>query len=149
MCKGFSKSERTLYLGSFKRLRYFRLLGFSLNESKIRSQDSVSIIDSIASNSAGRLIAWQFVQDHYSELYDRYGEGSFAFSRLIIANTAHFNTEEKKIEVSEFFDKVKQGSGERAVRQSLESIEANIKWINNHAPAVNNWFKRFLDSKGN
>ena len=52
-------------------------------------------------------------------------------------------------QVSEFFDKVKQGSGERAVRQSLESIEANIKWINNHATAVNNWFKRFLDGKGN
>ena len=52
-------------------LPYSRLLGFSLDESKIRSQDSVSIIDSVASNPAGRVIAWQFVQEHYSELYDR------------------------------------------------------------------------------
>lgn len=42
-----------------------------MDETKIRSQDSVAVIDSIARNPEGRLIAWQFVQDNYKELYNR------------------------------------------------------------------------------
>lgn len=122
-----------------------RLLKYSLDETKIRSQDSVSVIDSIARNPQGSLLAWQFVQDNYHELYQRYGVGSFDFSRLITSNTAHFNTEEMKTQVSQFFAKVNQGSGERAVRQSLESIEGNIKWMKDHGPAVNKWLKNFLN----
>ncbi|XP_078360605.1 endoplasmic reticulum aminopeptidase 1-like [Oculina patagonica] len=124
-----------------------RLLGFSLDETKIRSQDSVAVIDSIARNPEGRLIAWKFVQDNYDKLFNRYGKGSFDFSRLIKSNTAHFNTEEMKTQVSQFFAKVDQGSGERAVRQSLESIDTNIKWINNSGIIVYTWLKHFLDNK--
>lgn len=123
-----------------------RLLTYSLDETKIRSQDSVSVIDSIARNPQGSLLAWQFVQDNYYELYQRYGVGSFDFSRLIKSNTAHFNTREMKTQVSQFFAKVDQGSGERAVRQSLESIEGNIKWMKEHGPAVYEWLKNFLQT---
>ena len=49
-----------------------RLLKYSLDESEIRSQDSVAVIDSIAHNPKGRLLAWKFVQDNYNELYKRY-----------------------------------------------------------------------------
>ncbi|KAL9985906.1 hypothetical protein ACROYT_G008359 [Oculina patagonica] len=124
-----------------------RLLNYSLDESKIRSQDSVAVIDSIAKNPEGRLLAWKFVQVNYDELFKRYGKGSFDFSRLIKSNTAHFNTEEMKTQVSEFFDSRDKGSGELAVRQSLESINANIKWIKDHAPKVVAWFEHFLNQQ--
>ena len=51
--------------------------------------------------------------------------------------------------MSEFFAGVDQGSGELAVRQSLESITANIKWVKDHAGQVNAWFEKFLEDNGN
>lgn len=46
-----------------------------------------------------------------------------------------------------FFKSKDQGSGELAVRQSLESIDANIKWIKDHAPKVVAWFEHFLNQR--
>ena len=48
------------------------LLTSSLDENKIRSQDSVAVINSIAHNPKGRLLAWEFLKDNYEELYHRY-----------------------------------------------------------------------------
>ena len=48
------------------------MLTYALDETKIRSQDSVAVIVSIAHNPKGRLLAWKFLQDHYETLYGRY-----------------------------------------------------------------------------
>lgn len=48
-----------------------RLLEYSLQDDKVRSQDSVAVIDSIAMNPEGRLIAWRFVQAKYKLLFNR------------------------------------------------------------------------------
>ena len=48
-----------------------RLLEYSLQDDKVRSQDSVAVIDSIAMNPEGRLIAWHFVQANYKLLFNR------------------------------------------------------------------------------
>ena len=48
-----------------------RLLEYSLQDDKVRSQDSVAVIDSIAANPEGRLIAWDFVQKKYKQLFKR------------------------------------------------------------------------------
>lgn len=118
----------------------------SLDPKKIRSQDSVSVINSIAHNPEGRLLAWEFVQKNYDLLFKRYGKGSFEFSRLIKATTAHFNTETKLREVKKFFKDKDTGSGKLALLQSLESIEANVKWLNAHRLTVVAWLKNFVSS---
>ncbi|XP_020619456.1 endoplasmic reticulum aminopeptidase 1-like isoform X1 [Orbicella faveolata] len=120
-----------------------RLLTYSLKKTKIRSQDTVAVINSVAHNPEGRLLAWKFVQDNYEKLYHRYGTGSFDFSRLIKATTAHFNTEEMKTQVKKFFESKRVGSGKLAVKQSLESIDANIKWIRDHSATVVSWLDSF------
>ena len=51
----------------------FRLLRYSLDPGKIRSQDSVAVINSIAHNPEGRIMAWEFVQQNYDLLFKRYG----------------------------------------------------------------------------
>jgi len=51
------------------------------------------------------------------------------------------------LQVAAFFAGVDQGSGKLAVQQSLESIDANIKWIKQHGPKVNAWIERFLRSE--
>ena len=43
-----------------------------MDDSKIRSQDSVAVINSIAQNPSGRIAAWQFVKEKYNELFKRF-----------------------------------------------------------------------------
>ena len=50
----------------------FRLLEYSLQDDKVRSQDSVAVIDSIAANPEGRIIAWEFLQKKYKQLFKRW-----------------------------------------------------------------------------
>lgn len=52
-------------------LPFCRLLTYSLQDDKVRSQDSVAVIDSVAINPKGRIIAWEFVKKNYPLLFKR------------------------------------------------------------------------------
>lgn len=52
-------------------LPFCRLLTYSLQDDKVRSQDSVAVIDSVAINPKGRIIAWEFVKKNYGLLFKR------------------------------------------------------------------------------
>ena len=52
-------------------LPFCRLLTYSLQDDKVRSQDSVAVIDSVAINPKGRIIAWEFVKKNYHLLFKR------------------------------------------------------------------------------
>ena len=47
-----------------------RYLGYSLDSSKIRSQDAISVISYVASNPVGKYLAWTFVQNNWKALFD-------------------------------------------------------------------------------
>lgn len=47
-----------------------RYLGYSLDSSKIRSQDAVSVISYVAYNPVGKYLAWTFVQNNWKALFD-------------------------------------------------------------------------------
>ena len=49
---------------------FTRYLGYSLDSSKIRSQDAVSVINYVASNPVGKYPAWIFVQNNWEALFD-------------------------------------------------------------------------------
>lgn len=45
--------------------------------------------------------------------------------------------------MKKFFESKPVGSGKLAVKQSLESIDANIKWIRDHSATVVSWLDSF------
>jgi len=45
--------------------------------------------------------------------------------------------------VKDFFESKPVGSGKLAVKQSLETIDANIKWIRDHSATVVSWLDNF------
>ncbi|XP_033730775.1 puromycin-sensitive aminopeptidase-like [Pecten maximus] len=77
-----------------------KVLQFAMSD-KVRSQDTVFVIAGITGSVEGREIAWQFVQDNWTELHNRY-KGGFLLSRLVKTTTENFVTEDKakEIEVS-------------------------------------------------
>lgn len=51
-------------------LIFTRYLEYSLDSSKVRSQDAGSVISYVASNPVGKYLAWMFVQNNWKALFD-------------------------------------------------------------------------------
>lgn len=111
-----------------------RTLNFALSD-KVRSQDSVFVIGGVTGSVAGREMAWQFVQDNWKTIINRY-EGGFLLPRLIKETTENFVTEEKVKDIEAFFKINPAAAAERTIQQSCENIKLNKRWMEKEAADV-------------
>ncbi|KAK2191046.1 hypothetical protein NP493_60g00040 [Ridgeia piscesae] len=116
-----------------------RVLDLSLSKD-VRSQDTVFVISGVTGSVEGRELTWQFVQDRWTDLHDRY-KGGFLLARLIKFSTESFVTEEKAKEIEAFFVKNPAPAGERTIQQSLENIRLNKKQLERDGPAIKVFLK--------
>lgn len=121
-----------------------RTLQFAIGP-EVRSQDTVFVIGSVAANPLGMELAWKFVQENWAELFKRY-DGGFLLSRLVQMTTANFNTEEKAKEIEAFFDAHKTPAAERAVKQSVEKVRSNARWLAAEGEAIGKWLAEWAGS---
>ena len=94
----------------------------------VRSQDTITVITAVAANLQGRHLAWQFVQDNWPEFDRRYGDGGFGLMRLV-SICSNFVDAAKPAEVEAFFREHPAPAAERTIRQALERIWLNVKWL--------------------
>ena len=94
----------------------------------VRSQDTISVITSVAANLKGRQLAWQFVQDNWGEFDRRYGTGGFGLMRLVSV-CGNFVDAAKIDEAEAFFKEHPAPAADRTIRQSLERVRLNSKWL--------------------
>ena len=107
--------------------------------SKVRSQDTIFVVAGVAANPVGRVPAWEFLKNNWAEFDRRYGGGGFGLMRLVsIVNS--FNTEEQRDDVEKFFTDNPAPAAERTIRQALERMNLNIKWLEMNRAALNSWF---------
>jgi puromycin-sensitive aminopeptidase len=94
----------------------------------VRSQDSISVVSGVASNLLGRDLAWEFVKDRWAEFDRRYGGGGFGLMRLV-SICGNFNDAQRLADVESFFQTHPAPAAERTIRQALERIRLNIRWL--------------------
>ena len=116
-----------------------KTLALSLTPT-VRSQDTVSLIISVAANLRGRDIAWKFVKGNWQELNRRYGAGGFAIMHLV-SFIGRFTTLDHASDVAEFFGQNPTPSASRTIQQSLERIRLNAKWLEINGLDIGEWFK--------
>lgn len=119
-----------------------RYLDYTLNPNKIRKQDAISTIQSIAHNVVGMPLAWNFVRARWSYIFQQYGKGSFSFANLVSGITKRFSTEFELQELQQFKEDnlhVGFGSGTLALEQAIEKTMANIKWMAENKEQVLRW----------
>ena len=109
--------------------------------SKVRSQDSITLVAGVAGNPKGRNLAWEFVKSNWPEFDRRYGGGGFGLMRLVSICSA-FNTQEKAEEVDSFFAEHPAPAADRTIRQALERIRLNIKWLEQNRQELADWFAK-------
>ena len=113
------------------------LLEKSLGEN-VRSQDTISVIGSVASNPHGKRLAWNFLKENWDTLDERYGGGGFGLMRLV-SITSGFASKEDYEDVENFFKANAAPAAERSVRQSLERIRLNTNWITSNDANLEEW----------
>ena len=118
-----------------------RLLNYTLDTNIIGSQDAPYLLGNIASSSRiGRELTWQFVKKNLDMLLGRYGNELFLLARMFSSVLSSFSTEQDLKDIELFFDNVKDlGSGNQAVKQSIEKIKSKIEWKKRNEADLNRW----------
>lgn len=126
-------------MGSFPDIEMLKkVLAFAISD-QVRSQDSVSVISSVANNKLGRDLAWNFFKDNAKFFKDRYS-GGLLLARLVKAVTSNFGSEEKAKEIESYFAENPFPGTERSLKQSLEGIRLTVNWLARDAEDI----KKFL-----
>lgn len=120
-------------------------LGYSLDSSKIRSQDAVSVISYVASNPVGKYLAWTFVQNNWKALFDMFSTSTFRLTSLTNSVT-QFSTEADLEQMKAFFDRSEAGTSENARKQAIERTQANIEWLKKYEEIITTWLKNNVGS---
>ena len=107
--------------------------------SRVRSQDTITVVGGVAANPKGRQPAWEFVKNNWGEFDRRYGGGGFGLMRLV-SICSSFTTDEQRADVENFFTEHPAPAAERTIRQALERVRLNIRWLEHNRPALNDWF---------
>ena len=134
--------EKIRLLMSLTRFQQPELLNATLADSlssKVRSQDSITVVTGVAANPKGRDLAWEFVKSNWGEFDRRYGGGGFGLMRLV-SICSYFNSQEKADEVDSFFAEHPVPAAERTIRQALERVRLNIKWLEQNRQELADWF---------
>ena len=133
--------EKIRLLMALSRFQEPEILNAALADTlspKVRSQDSITLVAGVAANPKGRDLAWEFVKDNWVEFDRRYGGGGFGLMRLV-SICSHFNSQEKANEVDSFFAEHPAPAAERTIRQALERVRLNIKWLEQNRQELSDW----------
>ena len=106
--------------------------------SDVRLQDTISVVSGIASNPSGRKLAWEFVKENWPEFDQRYGQGGFGLMRLV-SMCGSFTSPESLTDVETFFVEHPAPAAERSIRQAVERIRLNIKWLERNQDEIGAW----------
>jgi puromycin-sensitive aminopeptidase len=115
-------------LGSFKDKKILaQTLEFALSK-EVRTQDALSIVAGVWTNPVAKELGWQFVKKNWSVILERYAGGGSFLSRIIKVGGI-FTTKEEYNDFKNFFKKNPAPGASRAVEQTLEKIDGNIRWL--------------------
>eukprot|EP00268_Persea_americana_P036934 TRINITY_DN364_c0_g1_i1.p1 TRINITY_DN364_c0_g1~~TRINITY_DN364_c0_g1_i1.p1 ORF type:complete len:897 (+),score=171.49 TRINITY_DN364_c0_g1_i1:409-3099(+) len=101
------------------------VLNFVLT-SEVRSQDVVHGLGRVSRE--GRETAWKWLKDNWEHIWKTLG-GGFLLTRFIGSIVSPFCSDEKANEVEEFFASRTKPSIARTLKQSLERVRINARWV--------------------
>ncbi|XP_021823851.1 aminopeptidase M1-like [Prunus avium] len=100
------------------------VLNFLLT-SEVRSQDAIM---GLSVSSKGRETAWMWLKDNWEHISNTWGSG-FLITCFVTAIVAPFASIEKVKEIDEFFKARPNPSITRTLKQSIERVHINAKWV--------------------
>ncbi|XP_046659626.1 LOW QUALITY PROTEIN: puromycin-sensitive aminopeptidase-like [Homalodisca vitripennis] len=129
-------------LGSIRDEKLLRkVLDFAMSPD-VRSQDTVFVIISVAMTKLGRDLAWNFIKDNWATFLKRYEGGGGLLGRLVKRTTENFASEQRAVEIEEFFASHDAPGCERSLQQTCESIRVNTAWLARDRESVQDFLSK-------
>ena len=111
---------------------------------EVRSQDTLWVIESVASSGApgARDTAFAFVKEKWDFFFDRYGT-SMNFGRLLKGVVGGYASTAKADEVEAFFkSKGPMPSAQRSIDQAIEGVRTSAAWVERDMDAVRQYMAK-------
>lgn len=106
----------------------------------IQTQELPLVIRTVSDGYSGHLFAWDFVQQHWDSIIEKFPVGSFAIQSIIKYTTSQFSTQAHLDQVQAFFASLKErGSQMRSVQEASETIRLNMRWMDSNLPTLRDW----------
>nr|XP_046243201.1 leucyl-cystinyl aminopeptidase [Scatophagus argus] len=116
------------------------ILKAGLKGDIIQTQELPLVISTVCNGFTGYLFAWDFIQENWDRLIEKFPVGSFAIQTIIKSATSQFSTQAHLNQVQGFFSSLKQrGSQMRSVQEALETIRLNQRWMDKNLPTLQKW----------
>ena len=112
--------------------------------SGIRKQDGSTVIKSVATNSIGRDLAWNWLRNDWERISSYYNPKSTkTISRVIKTLTSDFNTSLKLKELEGFYrDHEKElGRAKSNLLSSIQNVKANVRWMKENFNKISDWLQ--------
>ncbi|WOL09047.1 hypothetical protein Cni_G17800 [Canna indica] len=100
-------------------------LNFLLS-SEVRNQDAIQGLGGI--NREGRDVAWTWLKENWEYISKTWGSG-FLITIFVSSIVSPFSSDEKASEIEQFFVTRTKPSISRTVKQSIERVRNNAKWV--------------------
>lgn len=107
----------------------------------IEPMDVQFLADSLGNNAGIRPALWSFFKNNYEQLHERLSINSVVIDRFIRFSLKNLAGSEYIEEVKEFFKGKNLEGFDRGVRQTIERLEKNTKYVDNNAPLFKEYFK--------
>lgn len=137
------KSEILASLSCVKELWLLqRYLQWSIDPSKIRKQDSISVFAHVAKNEMGYYLAKDFLMRRFADIRNYHGIKSSRMGKYIQSIASQITNTDELNEFQEFTSTMSAHlkEAELSVKQSIEMASNNIVWHSTHFDSVSRLF---------
>ena len=113
-------------------------------DSGVRKQDGATVISSIAKNSVGRDLVWNWLRNSWKKISSYYDpQSSKTIGRIIKVVSSDFNTPLKLHELEEWYNKheAELASAKRNALISIQNVKADVKWMDDHYGVIKEWLE--------
>uniref|UniRef100_A0A671WXH7 Aminopeptidase n=1 Tax=Sparus aurata TaxID=8175 RepID=A0A671WXH7_SPAAU len=126
------------YRHSFQMSVKSRLKSQSLSGEIMKTQDLPDVVVAVSRNPHGYKLAWDFLRANWHTMIKKFDLGSHTISYLVNGVTNQYSTREMLDEVKSFFGSLTEETGSelRCIRQTYETIEDNIRWMDTNLPLL-------------
>ncbi|CAL8109596.1 unnamed protein product [Orchesella dallaii] len=124
------------------------LLWATSEGSGIRKQDGPSVVRTVASQEIGNYVAFNFIREKWLDMRKYFGSGFFGIAPVITAVAGRLNTPFELLEIENFRTKFRDhlGSATRVADQAVESVTANVKWMDDNYKTISAWLENQVAS---
>uniref|UniRef100_A0A8C2YWC4 Aminopeptidase n=1 Tax=Cyclopterus lumpus TaxID=8103 RepID=A0A8C2YWC4_CYCLU len=120
-----------------------KMMEQSLHGEVMKTQDLPGVVVSVSKNPRGYKLAWDFLRANWPTLIKKFDLGSSTISHLILG-CVFFKVQLLCAQVRSFFGSLTEESGSemRCIRQTYETIEENIRWMDTNRPLLQAWLDK-------